>query len=65
MWLVAATGAGLYCLARGAVDLTQRRYGWGVASILAGIAIFLVPLQSHAVKLDLIPAPARAGNSAR
>ena len=52
-WTIVAIAAAAYCIARGVVDLRQRRYAWGAIGIFAGAAILLTPVQTHAVKMDL------------
>ena len=53
LWSAALLAAAIYCLVRGIVDLRHKHYAWGVAGILSAGAILLVPIQTHAVKLDL------------
>lgn len=53
LWMLALAAAGLYCLARGIVDLRARRYGWALAGLVSAAAILTVPIPSHAVKIDL------------
>jgi hypothetical protein len=55
LWMAIALGAGLFCLARGAVDLWQRRYVWGGVGVVIGLAILLTPFQTQAVKFDVSP----------
>jgi hypothetical protein len=57
-WIAAGLVAGIFCLARGAVDLWQRNYVWGVLSIVIGCVLLLTPIQTLAVKFDL-PAPSQ------
>ena len=49
----------LYCFARGIVDLRQRRFGWAAAGIASGVALLLVPIPSHAIKIELPHAATR------
>ena len=44
--------AGLYCLARGALDLRAKRWIWGILGIVAGIAIMMAPIPTQ-VRIDL------------
>jgi hypothetical protein len=60
-WVIVSFAAAAYCLARGIVDLRQRRFAWGALGIVSGILIMTVPIQTHAVKYDL-PPPANAQN---
>lgn len=50
---LASLAAGLFCFARGAVDLRQRRFVWGVLGIAAGMAIVLTPVPSHGMTVGL------------
>ncbi len=45
--------AAAYCLARAFADLRQRRVRWGLAGIASFVAILVVPIQTHAVKVTL------------
>ena len=45
--------AAIYCLARAVVDLRSRRYWWAAAALLSLVGILTVPVQTHAVKIDL------------
>jgi len=47
--------AGLYCLARGVMDLRAKRWVWGVLGIVAGIAIMAAPIptETRAISIDL------------
>ena len=49
--------AALYALARGIVDIAQRRYAWGAVGILCAALLVLTPIATHAVKVDLPQAP--------
>lgn len=44
--------AGLYCLARGVMDLRAKRWVWGVLGIVAGIAIMAAPIPTQ-VQVEL------------
>lgn len=54
-WIYASHAASIYCIARGVVDLRQRRFLWGALGIVSGLLLGLTPIQSHAVKYDLPP----------
>jgi hypothetical protein len=45
--------AAIFCLARGAVDLRQRRYAWGILGLASGLVLLVTPIPTHAVKFDL------------
>jgi len=57
LWTLAATVTIIYCIARGIVDLRQRRYLWGALGLLSALMLALAPVKTHAVKL-ILPAPA-------
>jgi hypothetical protein len=44
IWLLVPVVTMAYCLARGAVDLRQRRYAWGAAGIIIGLALALITI---------------------
>jgi hypothetical protein len=52
-WVLAGLAVALYCIARGVVDLRQRRFVWGALGIVSGLVLMTTPIQSHAVKYDL------------
>lgn len=54
-WVLAGLAAAAYCIARGIVDLRQRRFVWGALGVLAGLLLMSIPIQTHAVKFDLPP----------
>lgn len=56
---VALGAALLFCVARAAFDLRARRWGWAAAGIGCAIILRIVPVQTHAVKIDLPAAGAR------
>ena len=53
-WILAGLAAAVYCIARGVVDLRQRRFVWGALGILSGLVLSLTPIETHAVKYDLL-----------
>jgi hypothetical protein len=55
--IILGVGA-VYALARGIVDVAQRRYAWGAAGILCAALLALTPIATHAVKVDLPQASA-------
>jgi hypothetical protein len=60
LWMALGLSAGLFCIARGVMDLRQGRYVWGALGIAVGLALLLTPIQTHPGKYDL-PAPTRSG----
>lgn len=47
--------AGLYCLARGVMDLRAKRWLWGALGIASGVAVMLAPIptQVQTISVDL------------
>lgn len=54
-WLAVILAAGLFCVTRGVIDLVHRKFVWGVLGLAIGCAIFALPVQSHAVKVEFPP----------
>ena len=52
--IIAITTPVLYCLARGIVDLRARRYGWGLIGVFSAVLLFLIPIPTNAIKVDLL-----------
>ncbi|ANC87291.1 hypothetical protein [Sphingomonas sp. NIC1] len=52
--IIAITIPALYCLARGIVDLRARRYGWGLIGVFSAVLLFLIPIPTNAIKVDLL-----------
>jgi 4-amino-4-deoxy-L-arabinose transferase-like glycosyltransferase len=50
--------AGIYCLARGVMDLRARRWVWGALGLVSGIGILAAPVPTQ-VQVT-IPAPQNA-----
>jgi hypothetical protein len=53
LWTITLLVSGIYCLARGAADLRQRRFLWGALGIVSCALLWFTPIQAHAVKYDL------------
>lgn len=56
---VALGAALLFCVAHAVFDLRARRWGWAAAGIVCAVMLLLVPVQTHAVNIDLPAAGAR------
>lgn len=52
--------AGLYCLARGVMDLRAKRWVWGALGLAAGIAIMAAPIPTQ-VQVQVPAGVARSG----
>lgn len=50
--------AGLYCLARGVMDLRAKRWVWGALGLVSGIAIMAAPVPTP-VEIPLPAGPSR------
>ena len=59
LWFAVGGAVGLFCIVRGIVDLRQKRLVWGALGILGGLALWTTPIQTHAVKYDILPAAGR------
>lgn len=57
-WSLAAIGACIYCIARSVIDFRQRNYIWGTLGLMSGLLLLLVPMPTHAVKVELPQAAA-------
>lgn len=53
LWNFAALGAALFCIARGVIDLRQRKYAWGILGVGSATIFMLTPIQTHAVKINV------------
>jgi hypothetical protein len=53
LWNFAALAAGIYSISKAVIDLRARRYGGGVIGLLSAVVFLIVPIQTHAVKVDL------------
>ncbi|WP_298398164.1 hypothetical protein [Sphingobium sp.] len=51
--------AGLYCLARGVMDLRAKRWIWGALGLVSGIAIMAAPIPTQVQ----VTAPAGGGTA--
>ena len=53
LWNVAALIAGIYCIAKAAIDLRAGRFVWGMVGLVSAAVFLLTPIQTHAVKVEL------------
>ncbi|QDX26540.1 hypothetical protein FPZ54_11240 [Sphingomonas suaedae] len=53
LWSAAVIGACVYCVARSMVDFRRRNYVWGALGLASGLLLLLVPMPTHAVKVEL------------
>lgn len=51
--IIAITIPALYCLAREIIDLRARRYGWSLIGVFSAILLFLIPIPTNVIKVDL------------
>ncbi|WP_426256110.1 hypothetical protein [Sphingomonas sp. DC2300-3] len=52
--IIAITIPALYCLVRGIIDLRAHRYGWGLIGVFSAVLLFLIPIPTNAIKVDLL-----------
>lgn len=52
-WMAALTTVLVYCVAQAIRDFHAKRYGWAAAAAIAAALLLLMPMQTHAVKVDL------------
>ena len=52
-WIAASTAILAYCVAQAIRDFRAKRYGWAAAAAIAAILLLTMPIQTHAVKVDL------------
>ncbi|OAO05183.1 hypothetical protein A8B75_05185 [Sphingomonadales bacterium EhC05] len=45
--------AGIYCIARAVSDFRQKKYVWAVFGLASAAIILLMPMETHAVLIDL------------
>jgi hypothetical protein len=44
--------AAAFCISRSVADFRAKRYVWGAAGMASGLALLVVPMQTHAVKFE-------------
>ena len=52
-WMAALTAVIVYCVAQAVRDLRAKRYAWAAAAVLSVALLLSMPVQTHAVKVDL------------
>ena len=52
-WLAASVALLAYCVAQAIRDFRAKHYGWAAAAAIAAILLLMMPMQTHAVKVDL------------
>lgn len=55
-WMVALAAVTIYCIVQAVRDFRERRYAWAAAAAASALLLLTMPVQTHAVKIDL-PAP--------
>jgi hypothetical protein len=63
VWLWIGLAVGIFCVVRGIVDLRQRRYVWGGVGLLAGLVLLLAPIETRAVKYDVLSSDPANGSA--
>ena len=56
VWVLALLAVAIYCAAQAVRDLRKGNYAMAAAGAACVAMLLLIPIQSHAIKLDL-PAP--------
>ncbi len=55
-WMIVPLVVAIYCIARAIVDIRSKNYVWAAFGLICGGFILTMPIETHAVKIDL-PAP--------
>ena len=58
-WMIALLVVAAYCIAQGVRDFRKGNHAWALAAGLCAAILLFTPIQTHAVKLDLLPPAAR------
>jgi hypothetical protein len=45
--------AAIYCIIRAAADLREKRYVWGGLGVASALALVLIPIPTHAIKVEI------------
>jgi hypothetical protein len=53
MWTIVALLTAAYCIVRAILDIRQRQYVWAAVGFILSAAILFMPVQTHAVKVEL------------
>lgn len=51
--MAALTAVIVYCVAQAVRDFRAKRHVWGAAAAVAALLLLTMPVQTHAVKIDL------------
>jgi hypothetical protein len=51
--MAASTALFVYCVAQMIRDVRAKRYAWAAAAAIAAILLLMMPIQTHAMKVDL------------
>ncbi len=54
--MISVIGLGLaaaYCVVRAVVDLREKRYIWGGVGVASALALVLIPIPTHAIKVEI------------
>ncbi len=52
-WMAASTAVLVYCVAQAIRDFRAKHYAWAAAAAAAAALLLTMPVQTHAVKIDL------------
>ncbi len=57
LWIVAIAACGIFIAVRALFDLRAKRYGWGVAGLVAAVVILMAPVPTQTVMVNPVAAP--------
>ena len=52
-WAAALIFSAFYCIAQAIRDIKAKNYIWAAAAAASAAALLLVPIKTHAIKVDL------------
>jgi len=52
-WTTALAAVAVYCAVQAVRDFRAKRYAWAAAAAISAVLLLTMPMQSHAVKIDL------------
>lgn len=53
LWMVALSAVTIYCIVQAVRDFRAKRYAWAAVAAICAVLLLTMPIQSHAVKIDL------------
>ena len=52
-WMAALLGVVIYCVVQTVRDVRAKHYGWAAAAAISALVLATMPIQTHAVEVDL------------